>query len=105
MEQQYKLVRLGVDVLLSQSDVRDALDGHSQAKVQTPQEELRPILYAAGDRSLADQSPLVSHPALRAVLQGRTRGQVRLEERLDTQKQPITQQCSLFKGYFQFTTI
>ena len=75
-------MRLGVDVLLSDADVRDAFDGDSQAKVKTPQQELRPLLYAAGDRGLADQSPLVGHPALGAVLQGRTRGQVCFKESL-----------------------
>lgn len=75
---------LGVDVLFSQSDVGNALDGDSQAKVKTPEQELCPILYAAGDRSLTDQRPLIGHPALRAILQGGTRGQVGLKEGLET---------------------
>lgn len=78
-------MRLGVDVLLCHSDVRDALDGDGQAEVETPQEELRPVLYAAGNRGLADQSPLISHPALGTILQGGTRGQVGLKEGLCTE--------------------
>lgn len=96
-------MRLGVDVLFRHLDVGDLLGRHHQAEVYALEQEDGAVLQAAGDRRLADERPLTGQPAVAAVLQGRPRGQVALQERLEGRgggQHTDTSILSIFKSYF-----
>ena len=61
-------MRFGVDELLGELDVGDALGGHHQAEVYALEQEGGSLLQTAGDAVLTDQCPVPGQPALLPVL-------------------------------------
>lgn len=71
-------MRLGIDKLLRQLNEGDPPGGHHQAEVYTLEQKDGSVLQAAGDRVLADESPVPGQPVLAGVLQRGTGAQVAL---------------------------
>lgn len=85
LQLQYKLVRLGVDVLFTEFKMRDRFTRDHQAEVRGFELELSAMTERTGDRRLADQRPLPSLPALSAILQCWPSVQITLQKCLEKQ--------------------